>query len=206
LLCICLCVTLSLSCVKWDLYKQCDPKWGSHKLGTSTNTICAAGCAMSDVSMILASEGIKIEGKESTPLTLNDWLVTHHGYISGDLLVWNAIAVLGDVSLHTYTAHLTTTEIGDYVKRCWPVVANVRDGSHWVLITGATSNPDVWRVNDPGFNQDTYTYNTMLRFVVYQVGKSLNQTEPVIAVEEGIPKDTPMATDLQHAAKLGALH
>merc|ERR1712054_529241 len=35
-------------------FKQCDSRWGSNKLGTSTNTICRAGCPMSCVSMILA--------------------------------------------------------------------------------------------------------------------------------------------------------
>jgi len=61
---------------------------------------------MSDVAMTLATEGIRtccncsstlvlirinigINGQEATPATLNEWLIGHGGYISGDLLVWN---------------------------------------------------------------------------------------------------------------------
>jgi len=159
-------------CPRWALYKQCDSRWGSHRLGTSSNTICAAGCAMSDVSMILASEGISIDGQESTPGSLNNWLVNHGGYVGGDLLVWNAIASLGNVSMLTYTTKVSQAELKKYVDSCHPVVVNVRGGSHWVLITASTGNLNVWQVNDPGFSQTTYAYSGMLRFVVYQVGKT----------------------------------
>lgn len=40
----------------WTEYKQCDSKWGSNKLGTCSQTICSAGCAMSSVAMILKTK------------------------------------------------------------------------------------------------------------------------------------------------------
>ena len=40
----------------WTAYKQCDSKWGSNKLGTCSQTICSAGCAMSSVAMILTTK------------------------------------------------------------------------------------------------------------------------------------------------------
>jgi len=164
------------ACPRYVLYKQCDSRWGSRHLGTSSQTICSAGCAMSDVSMILASEGIKINGAESNPGTLNSWLISHGGYVGGDLLVWNAIASLGNVSMLTYTTSVSQAELKKYVDSCHPVVVNVRGGSHWVLITASTGNLNVWQVNDPGFSQSTYDYSGMLRFVVYKVGKG--ETEP----------------------------
>jgi len=125
---------------------------------------------MSDVAMILASEGVNIVGKESTPGTLNDWLITHGGYVGNDLLVWDAISKLGNVSMLSYTQKMDVSELKRYVDSCHPVVVNVRGGTHWVLITGSTADPKVWKVNDPGFMQTTYAFSTMLRFVVYKVG------------------------------------
>jgi len=177
------------ACPNWVMYKQCDSKWGSHELGTSSATICSAGCAMSSVAMILASEHVRITNEVATPLTLNNWLVKHGGYVGGDSLVWNAIATLGNVSMEEYVQKLSQADLKKFVDECHPVVANVRGGSHWVLITAATSNPDVWKVNDPGFNEDTYTYSGMVRFVVYKVGKG--------AVQEG-------RADLAVAAKYPA--
>ena len=60
----------------YPLYKQCDSKWGSEHLGTSSKTICQAGCAMSSLAMGLA--GI---GKNYNPSTLNTWLKGHGGYL-----------------------------------------------------------------------------------------------------------------------------
>jgi hypothetical protein len=56
----------------------------------------------------------------------------------------------------------------------------VRSGTHWVLITNYTSNPDTWVVNDPYFPQTTYQYNTMSHFVVYNAGHYSKIEEPVV--------------------------
>ena len=42
----------------WTEYKQCDSKWGNNQLGTCSQTICSAGCAMSSVAMILTTKVI----------------------------------------------------------------------------------------------------------------------------------------------------
>ena len=47
---------------------------------------------MSSLAMIMATKGHSF-----TPATLNNWLVSHHGYESGDLLVWSAVDSLGKV-------------------------------------------------------------------------------------------------------------
>ena len=77
-------------CRTYPLFKQCDSRWGSHQLGTSSATICSAGCAMSSVAMGLAGVG-----KNYNPGTLNDWLKGHGGYVSGDLIVWGSVSPIG---------------------------------------------------------------------------------------------------------------
>jgi hypothetical protein len=74
----------------YPLYKQCDNAWKNEQLGTSSNTICSAGCLMSSASMALAGTGHNFN-----PSTLNAWLKTHGGYVSGDLFVWASINSLG---------------------------------------------------------------------------------------------------------------
>jgi len=48
--------------VSFPLYKQCDSRWGSHRIGSSSKTICQVGCLMSSVSMVLDGIGAKIDG------------------------------------------------------------------------------------------------------------------------------------------------
>ena len=74
----------------YPLYKQCDSRWANDQLGTSSNTICKAGCAMSSVAMALAGTG-----KNYNPGSLNTWLKSNGGYVSGDLLVWGAVSKIG---------------------------------------------------------------------------------------------------------------
>jgi len=144
----------------WAAYKQCDSRWANDELGTSSNTICSAGCAMSSLAMYLTTRG-----HEFTPHSLNEWLKGNSGYASGDLLVWSAADKLGlsyqgqehDVSVDVLTAGL---------EKCHGIIANVRDGSHWVLLTSHAGG-DSFNVHDPGFNQATYTTSEMGAISVY---------------------------------------
>jgi len=129
---------------------------------------------MSSVAMSIATYGEMIYGDLADPGSLNKWLTSNHGYASGDLIVWAAIDALGGpVFFNSSVTTLSTSQLGQLVGDCQPVIANVRNGTHWVLVTGATSDPNVWYVNDPGFSQDTYQYSTMLRFIVYKIGAAI---------------------------------
>jgi hypothetical protein len=75
----------------YPMFKQCDPAWRNDQLGTSSNTICSAGCLMSSASMALAGT-VK---PDTTPATLNKWLTQNGGYVSGDLFVWASINNFG---------------------------------------------------------------------------------------------------------------
>eukprot|EP00050_Salpingoeca_kvevrii_P016217 m.53476 g.53476 ORF g.53476 m.53476 type:complete len:177 (-) comp6767_c0_seq2:130-660(-) len=149
----------TLGCGSWAMWKQCDSRWGSHELGTSSQTICQAGCAMSSVAMYLTTRG-----HTYNPDELNTWLKGHGGYVGGDELVWGAVNSLG-ISFQGQE-HPSIDTIVSGLKSCHGIIANVLGGRHWVLLT-AYEGDGVFSVNDPGFNTRTYHYNTMLRFSVY---------------------------------------
>jgi hypothetical protein len=104
---------------KWTLYKQCDQRWGKDRLGTSSNTICAAGCAMTSVSMALATYGVLVDKHTAEPEDLNVWLTKHGGYIEGDLLVWNAVHHLKNdkFDLKVAAGRISKSEMKGYVVR-----------------------------------------------------------------------------------------
>lgn len=144
----------------WAAYKQCDSRWANDHLGTSSNTICSAGCAMSSLAMYLTTRGHSF-----TPKTLNEWLIGNGGYASGDLLVWSAANKLG-LSYQGQEHGVSVDVLKSGLASCHGIIANVRDGSHWVLLTGYAGG-DSFYVHDPGFNQDTYTTAEMGALSVY---------------------------------------
>ena len=140
-----------VSCRTYPLYKQCDSRWGSHELGTSSNTICKAGCLMSSVSMALSGCG-----KGYNPGTLNTWLKGHGGYVSGDLFVWGSVKSLG----LAYEGKIANNEISAALGRNEIVILNVHNGAHWVLATSMSGS--TIHVNDPGFSTTSYTLSEIV--------------------------------------------
>jgi hypothetical protein len=151
---------MSSSC-SYASYKQCDSAWGKVHLGTSTNTICNSGCAMTSVTMFLQSVGNKL-----TPLQLNEWLISNGGYASKDLLIWGAVDTQFGVTFEGKNTSPTVSDIQKGLDNCQGLIANVRGGSHWVLITGFVSGT-TFQVHDPGFNQATYDLSEMKQLAVY---------------------------------------
>jgi len=130
----------------YPLYKQCDSKWGSEQLGTSSNTICKAGCLMSSVAMALSGVG-----HSYNPGTLNSWLKGHGGYVSGDLFVWASVNSIG----LKYIGKVSNSNIASSLSDGHVVILNVHNGGHWVLansMSGSTIS-----VNDPGYQTTSYT-------------------------------------------------
>jgi hypothetical protein len=84
----------------YPLYKQCDSRWANDQLGTSSNTICKAGCLMSSAAMALSGTG-----HTHDPKSLNTWLKSNGGYVSGDLFVWGSINKIG----LTYKGHVANS-------------------------------------------------------------------------------------------------
>ena len=175
-------------CGNWTLFKQCGESWSNDELGTSSNTICSAGCAMSDVAMALRTYHEHLGTgamRHADPGTLNAWLKGHGGYEGGDELVWNAVAPLGKLHLKIFQPSITTAAIREHVKLCHPVIANVLKGTHWVLIVGFDAHDDgVFYVNDPGFSRTSYDYSGMSHFVVYTdtAGDAMSAAEAAAAM------------------------
>ena len=67
---------------------QRDPKWKDDKLGTSSLSLGASGCAVASVAMLLSGHGYS-----ETPGSLNARLKTRGGFI-GAAIVWGAVNAL----------------------------------------------------------------------------------------------------------------
>jgi len=149
----------------WTLYKQCGQSWSNDMLGTAAGvTICRAGCAMSSVAMIMRTRGANVN-----PGTFNSWLRNNGGYVSGNLLVWSASDKLGVAKMTNYyhgRGSMSQATLQAAIKSGRGIVVNVRNGGHWVLVTGHAGG-STYTVNDPGYALNTYSYGDMSNFVVY---------------------------------------
>ena len=114
--------------------------------------------------MVLATRGLDV-----TPGTLNSWLVAHDGYYGGDLLIWRSVDQLGNTSVSYYYGpnSLSQVNLRAAMAEQSAVLANVRNGQHWVLLTGLADD-SLYTVNDPAFNVDVYEYKDMRNFIVYK--------------------------------------
>jgi hypothetical protein len=148
---LCLFLIVAAFCRSYPLYKQCDSRWASEQLGTSSDTICKAGCAMSSVSM-----GLSGCGHAYTPSTLNQWLKGHGGYVSGDLIVWGSVSPIG----LNFRGKVNNDRIKPNLDVGNVVVMNVHNGGHWVLATGYSGNTIY--VNDPGYQTTAYDISTIV--------------------------------------------
>ena len=154
--------TLAVIGSTYPLYKQCDSRWGSDQLGTSSSTICKAGCLMSSVAMVISDCGRSIGGASATPKTLNTFLKNNGGYASGNLFVWGAVSSFGLSHVGFAT---TASSIQSYFKQGKAVILNVNNGGHWVLMTGISGSS--YLVNDPGFARTSYSFGEVVDAGIY---------------------------------------
>jgi hypothetical protein len=149
---------------EYPLYKQCNSTWGNNLI--KTETICAVGCLMSSTSMALGGHHIPVGNRIADPGTLNEWLRNNGGYTSGNDLIESMVPKVAPkyVSWPSDAMHvhndLPKSAIQGYLKSGRPVIANVMQGRHFVLVTGwDVSNDDTLYINDPGFTRSTYSYS-----------------------------------------------
>ena len=132
-----------------------------------TDTICEVGCLMSSISMSLFGWNIQINGNPANPGSLNAWLQNNSGYnsdndlseaaipdISPSQITWpiDGMHRTNDLSIYTVRAYLLKQRV---------VIANVLEGSHFVLVTGFSyDDEDTLFVNDPYFNTTSYSFST----------------------------------------------
>merc|ERR1739847_232470 len=111
--------------------------------------------------------------------------------VAGAVLVWNAAAKLGSMHVLSYVASMSADKLAAEVRSGNPVVVNVRDGTHWVLVNGydnSKSPPTTFYVNDPGFEDQTYEHHTMLKFVTYGPGRTASAVQEQRASLEAAKK------------------
>ncbi|KAL4426794.1 hypothetical protein ABPG74_006591 [Tetrahymena malaccensis] len=152
----------------YPLFKQCDQQWGNEELGPGPKTICKIGCLVSSVSMALNSYGIQLDGQDSNPGTLNEWLQQNGGF-SSQLFVWGSVSSLG----LNYQGKFPAENAKDALDQENVVILNVRGGQHWVLAT--SYDGDIFQVNDPGFNVSTYTTSDVTQAAIFQVSSGYLQ-------------------------------
>jgi len=140
-------IVVLINAKTFPMFKQCDPAWRNDQLGTSSNTICSAGCLMSSVSMALAGT----VRPDINPSILNKWLTQNGGYVSGDLLVWAAVNNFG----LTFQGKVANSEIKSRLDQGNVVICNVHNGKHWVLAYGYSG--DSILINDPNYTTPSYT-------------------------------------------------
>ncbi len=144
----------------WTRYKQCDSRWGHHVLGTCEQTICASGSAMSSVAMILRTKGVDIN-----PLSFNSWLDKNSGYSGNCNLIWSKADSFGKTKFQGISKG-SESSICVGLKKGHGIVANVRNGAHWALIT-ACLGEGVFAVIDPGFHKTSYTMREISQEAIF---------------------------------------
>lgn len=71
-------------------FSQIDPRWASHRLGTSAISVGRAGCLLCCAASCLADCGVPTD-----PGRLNDWLTANFGYLGGNRFVFRAVEPFG---------------------------------------------------------------------------------------------------------------
>ena len=95
LLLLCLLTLWSPLTLSYPVFKQCDGIWALDQLGTSSETICDAGCLMSSIAMILSDCNRTVDAQDASPRTLNAWLTRNGGYVNENLFIWGAVQKYG---------------------------------------------------------------------------------------------------------------
>ena len=121
---------------------------------------------MSSTSMGLSGAGIPISNSTSAnPSTLNSWLQANGGYDGSNDFIEEALPALDPERVFWPSDAMHRANDVEYGVVCeWVeesgrvVIANVRNGGHFVLITGCGEDGDTYYVNDPGFDVGEYSY------------------------------------------------
>jgi hypothetical protein len=118
-------------------YLQGDPRWADVKLGSTAETLGAAGCTVSSLAMALTSQGSVI-----TPPELNAALQQQKGFTESGLVIWAAVSPASQGRFSVTLVDRPLPEIvDDQLSTGNPVLAKVLyHGAiwHWVLVSGKT--------------------------------------------------------------------
>lgn len=133
-------------------WKQYDSKWGSNVM--QTKTIKQVGCLMTSVSILLKMTGLT--DSNFNPAVMNSYLKSHGGYVNGNNFVWASTDGYVAGWRHIGSATLSGTnstkmsKIKNYIQNGYYVTVCVKNGGHWVAVTGYDDN-DI-TMSDPASN------------------------------------------------------
>lgn len=157
------------------MYKQTDSRW-SGDIMAGNETIGDIGCAMTSIAMALKFKNITIYGADTTPKNLNSWLKSNSGYDSGGNIYWESIEKLNSSRITFQGRYYggTTTSLSSATLRSYldagnkAIIAQVRNGTHWVLLRGHNGGL-IFAVNDPAYSNTSYANTDFTGFAVYTI-------------------------------------
>lgn len=166
----------------FEHWKQVDPRWSSVKIGKSSETVGSVGCAITSVSIQIMRSGTKVIVPNFDPGKAAQ-LFRFDGadfYWYSTINVAPNFQTVGDGIDMTGLSKLDQmTTIKNLINEGYYVVANVKNGGHWVAVTGVTNDTIV--MSDPGsFNAGTDLYaaypssNSALRMVKIRYYKKMD--------------------------------
>ena len=141
-------------------FKQCDSRWGANQLGTCSDTICSAGCAVTSVAMIL-----KYYGVPTDPGELNNYLRDNSGYASGCLIIWDKADDRSGGSViyaGRYDSNIPN-QVTWEIDHGYPCVGGLN--GHFVVITGYSDS--LYYINDPSSSSSTISKSSITKIHTY---------------------------------------
>ena len=128
-------------------FRQADGRWNNDRLGNTTASLGAEGCAVASAAMVLASYGA-----DTDPGRLNKLLTDSDGYVGNGWLVWEKAAeVTGNIARKAYEDAPSYRLIDENLARRNPVIVRLRTRAgitHFVVIAGKDGYD--YLVRDPG--------------------------------------------------------
>ncbi len=116
-------------------FLQKDPRWGSDRLGKSSDTMASDGCVVTSVAMALGNLGF-----QTTPGDLNARLTRTGNYTPRGWLIWNGVS---EVTGGQAQAHYYDTVSDPLITQCmargdYPLVRFILPNgrSHWAMVVG----------------------------------------------------------------------
>lgn len=140
------------NCANGDFeeWKQIDPKWKDIKIGKSNSTVGEVGCLITSISMQLMRSGVDL-----TVDNFNPGVAAKKFSFQGANLVWESVSnvapsfsYMGKVNLRGKSKAEKIEITSNLVNQGYYVVANVKNGGHWVAVTGVGNNTIY--MSDPG--------------------------------------------------------
>lgn len=143
------------SCGDFINWKQCDPKWASVTMGSSSVSLCSAGCTTTSISILMAKSGAVTDMSNFSPVTLAKTLQydPSNGRISSwdDYNSWKSYApsfrFVGSYPLNGSISNKANT-INGHLNNGEYVMIVVNSGGHYVAADKVEGNTVY--IHDPG--------------------------------------------------------